>query len=371
MAKKKSEKVKRVPRDLIYILVIAVLLIALIVTLCWGGKLGTILAGSDGEGIKTEFSQKEKIILPSEFDGNKTLEIHFIDIGQGDAVAIVFPDGKNMLIDAGSGASRYPSAEVKTNYFNYLTDTLGWQNEKTIDYLLVTHPDADHVNLMSEVIKRYDVDNFYYNYRADLSYTAVYSGFVSDAKAEQGATVNEIGTESASYKIEGEGYSVELYAPGYGTFTEEAVEGNNKNILSVMCVLSYGGRKVMFTGDAEVPTEEWFMETAGGTSLDVDVLKVGHHGSSSCTSEQFLDYIKAEYAVISCDDGEAYHHPHPETMNKLFEYGIVTYRTNRHGNTVLYVADDGDFGFLPEKTVQTENNTKNLDPLTIVATSLQ
>ena len=128
-----------------------------------------------------------------------------------------------------------------------------------------------------------------------------------------------------------------------------------------MCVLTYGGRKVMFTGDGEMETEEWFMETVGGTELDVDVLKVGHHGSRSCTSTSFVEFIQPEYAVISCDDGTEYGHPHQETMTTLNTYGVATYRTNVNGNIVLYLDDDGDFGFSLEKEGAAQNNSQNRD----------
>ncbi|MGN1042070.1 MAG: ComEC/Rec2 family competence protein [Christensenellales bacterium] len=371
MANKKNSK-KSASRDLIYISIIAVLVIALLVSLFMGDKLGIILGKTEkedsGNGVvhTSVLSGTGNVSLPSEFDGNNCLEVHFLNVGQGDAIFIMFADGKKMIIDAGSGSSPNAPTAVKTSYFEYLKNNLNLSDGDTVDYLLVTHPDADHVNMASEILDRYDVDYVYYN---DFSYsskpTQTYSTFMEKAVAEPGATVYAIGADSETYSLSGEGYSMDVYASGYNTFYEEAVENNNRNILSIMCVLTYGGRKVMFTGDAEVPTEKWFMDTVGGSSLDVDVLKVGHHGSSSCTSKEFLDFIKPEYAVISCDNGKAYHHPHPETMNSLFDYGVVTYRTNRHGNTVLYIADDGDFGFLTQNAVAVENNSKNLNPLTI------
>ena len=160
----------------------------------------------------------------------------------------------------------------------------------------------------------------------------------------------------------GDGYEFEIFAPGNTGF--EGAE-SVKNSMSIMCVLTYGGRTVLFTGDAEVETEEWFISLPEVADLDVDVLKVGHHGSESCTSQAFMEAIKPEYALISCDNGTAYGHPHAVTMNTLFAFGTVTYRTNRHGNVVLYLDDDGDFGFLPENDVPVENNKLGINPLTI------
>ncbi len=378
MAKKKSSSSKKkqsFPKDIVYIIVIAVLVVALLVSLFKGEELKAIL-GLDGAFTPSTpeeptpdnpkiytsvLSGVGNVTLPTEFDGNSCLEVHFVDVGQGDAIVVMFPDGKTMLIDSGSGTS--VNAAVRDSYMTYLSDNL---NLDKVEYMLVTHPDADHVNIIGNVLEQYDVDNIYYNeYSHHESLTKVYENFLADAEGEPEVTVYGVGGESATYQITGEGYVLDIYAPGYNAFYEEAYESNNRNILSIMCVLTYGGRKMMFTGDAEVPTEEWFMDTVGGTLLDVDILKVGHHGSESCTSTAFLDFIRPEYAVISSDDGQAYGHPHADTMNKLFDYGVVTYRTNRHGNIVLYVADDGDFGFLPENDVPVENNTKNLNPNTI------
>lgn len=380
MAKKggssKAKSTKLTSREIVLILLVAVLVIALAVSLIMGDKLQIIFGkgnddsnttGGSGNlgGGRTYYtsilSGVNNVTLPTEFDAENCLEVHFIDIGQGDAIAIMFPDGKNMLIDAGSGTNA--SKATKEEYLNYLQHNLNIST--TIDYFIITHPDADHVNMASEVLDKYDVKNIYYNDYSYATPTKTYQTFMTKAAEEPGANAYAIGANPATYTVTGDDYSVDIYASGYTRFQEEAVEQNNRNILSIMCVLTYGQRKVVFTGDAEVPTEKFFMETVGGTSLDVDVLKVGHHGSYSCTSEEFLNFIKPEYAVISCDNGQAYHHPHPETMNRLFNYGITTYRTNRHGDIVLYVDLDGDFGFLPEKNVQVENNTKNESPRTI------
>lgn len=388
MAKQKSsakaKKGKLSTREGILLFLVAVLIIALAVSLIWGDSLNIIIGnntpespdsgadtGSKNDGLLNKndgylhtsvLSGISDISLPSEFDPDNCLEIHFIDIGQGDAIAILFPDGKNMLIDAGSGTS--VSTATKTEYLAYLSDNLNISD--TIDYMIITHPDADHVNMASAVLDKYDVKNIYYNDHSYAEPTKTYSTFLEKAATEPDAQTYPIGADPATYTVSGDNYSIDIYASGYNQFLEEATVNKNKNILSIMCLLTYGERKVMFTGDAEVPTEQYFMDTLGGEAFDVDVLKIGHHGSSSCTSEQFLDYLTPEYAVISCDDGQMYHHPHPETMNRLFDYGITTYRTNRHGDIVLYIDLDGDFGFLPENYVPVENNTKNENPRTII-----
>ena len=297
-------------------------------------------------------SGKADFTLPAALDGN-CLEVHFVNIGQGDAIVVMLPDGKIFVIDAGSTTS--PVADERAKYLAYLSDDL---HVDEVDYLLVTHPDADHYNFAGNILDTYDVKNVIYN---NYTEKAQYNRFLTKVN-DEGATLYPV-ENAASYESgyfylriadETAGYAFDIYAPGKDAFKDV-------NAISIMCVLSYGGRKVMFTGDAETKTEVWWMGIIGENAPDVDVLKVGHHGSRSCTSTSFVEFIKPEYAVISCDDGKEYGHPHQETMTTLNEYGVVTYRTNRHGDVVLYMDEDGDFMFLPQYKSTVENNSKNRD----------
>ena len=128
------------------------------------------------------------------------------------------------------------------------------------------------------------------------------------------------------------------------------------NGMSPIIIVETASRTLLFTGDATTETEEWFMDTYA-EELDVDFIKIGHHGSTSSTSEAFLDLVTPECCVIMCDDGEAYGHPAATVMNRLFDRGIVTYRTNRHGNITLFIDSDGDMAFNVENNVPVENNT--------------
>lgn len=369
-------------KTILSIVLIAVLVIAVLVYLIGFGGLEKITKGlenengtpdatpsektdenedpgiisEEGVGTKNAFryasvlSGKADFALPEILDG-ACIEVHFIDVGQGDAIALMLPDGKRFLIDAGSGTS--VSNATRNKYDAYLTDDLSLG---TIDYLLITHPDSDHVNMASMILDDFEVKNVYFNSFYDKG-SATYKTFTDKARSEPGANVYEV-TSARTFVIENAGYRIDVYAPGNGGFSGA---DSKTNSMSILCVLSYGGRKVIFTGDAEVQTEEWFMSAVGGTELDVDVLKVGHHGSRSCTSKGFVEFIKPEYAVISCGEGNTYKHPHQETMNTLNEYGVATYRTDRHGNVALYLDEDGDFLFLPQYLSSVENNSKKRD----------
>ena len=376
--KKKNDKLSKI----LFIVLIAVLIIALLVYLIGFGGLDRVKEMLNGQQKETTdqtpapttlsedfdgeinsytyssvLSGKSDFTLPSQFDGT-CLEVHFLNIGQGDAIVIMLPDGKIFVIDAGSTSTGLDT--IRTNYLAYLADNL---NVDKIEYLLITHPDTDHYNMAGALIDAYDVDNIIYNNNKEKTQ---YTNFLTKkVEKEPEATLYPVNEEYFYLQVADTtaGYCFDIYAPGDTGFTGAESKWNS---MSIMCVLTYGGRKVMFTGDGEKETEAWFMEKVGGDMLDVDVLKVGHHGSRSCTSTAFVDFIKPEYAVISCDDGTEYGHPHAETMTTLNTYGIVTYRTNRHGDITLYMDSDGDFAFLPQIKATVENNTKNRDPRAIL-----
>lgn len=346
-----KKSLKLTGREKILIAVALILLAALVTVLAANGELPGLfeqpLIENEGTKIYTSFySGSVNVVLPQEFNTQALLEVHFIDVGQGDAIFIRFPDGKDMLIDCGSGTTA--GTEMRNKFSEYLIDL----NVGVLDYFIVTHPDSDHVNLANIVLNNFEVKNIYYNdLEAD---TEVYGNFLTLAENEN-AALFEIDADGEQYFIENTaaGYRMDIYAPGYERFSGD-------NAMSVICLLSYGERKILFTGDAEANTENYFMSLFG-SPIDIDILKVAHHGSDTGTQEDFLNFFTPEYAVISVGETNSHNHPSAEVMNRLFNNGVATYRTNRHGNIVLYVDDSGDFGFFPERNVQIENNSLSRD----------
>lgn len=281
--------------------------------------------------------------LPTELQ-NIGLEVHFIDIGQGDSIVIRLPDGKDVLIDAGSSTAS--GAAAVQEYLSYLSLI----NIDSFDYLIATHYDADHINMLDDVLSAYEVKNIYCN--GSTHDSATYTKFAEACQNETGAVITYFDEDGDVYTLTGEGYSLDIYAPGFTRFTDA-------NSMSPIVILEYAGRRVVLTGDAEEETESWFMTKTGLSSLDCDVIKLGHHGSDTSNSQAFLNFIAAEYAVVSVGETNSYNHPDPMVMNRLYNAGIVTYRTNRQGTIVLYVDGDGDFAFGVERQVPVENN-KNL-----------
>ncbi len=247
------------------------------------------------------------------------MKVHFIDIGQGDS-ELVECDGKYMLIDAGDVGKG-------SDVIFYLKS----QNVDKLDYIIATHPHADHIGGMADVINEYGADTF-----ITTSKTATTKCYENMLKA-----ISNKGMKITTPK-NGDTYSLgsasfEIITPDDGTdFGDEA------NNYSVGIKLTYGNTSFVMCGDAEKETEQMIVDS--GKNISADVLKCGHHGSSTSTSEAFLDKVNPTYAVISCGKDNKYGHPHKETISKLESRGIEYFRTDELG-TIVAVSDGNTVSF--------------------------
>ncbi|MFW5780760.1 MAG: ComEC/Rec2 family competence protein [Bacillota bacterium] len=302
------------------------------------------------------YSDNTNISLPPQFNEEVLLEVHFIDVGQGDAILIRLPDQKDIFVDAGSGVMA--SQEARNDFSDYLMD----MSLEELEYLIITHPHSDHVNMADILVNYYDINTImFHDLYEDTSNT--YRNFVDLSFAKENTNIVAIGDEWEFYSVESEqhNYKLDIYAPNRDF-------SNDTNSLSILCLLEYYNTKILFSGDATHETEQYFMELFD-EPVDIDILKVGHHGSSTSSSQEFLDFFNPDYAVICVAENNTYNHPSPFTMNRLFNRGVVTYRTNRHGNIVLYADDEENFGFLCETALPTENNSYQIDEKMIVLDS--
>lgn len=243
-------------------------------------------------------------------DGSTTgseLKVHFLDVGQGDSIFIELPDNKTMLIDAS-----------EKEYADRITTYIYSCGYNSLDYVVATHPHSDHIGGMADVIGSFSVGNVILSPATHT--TKTYTNMLT-AIDNSGAKVT-LGTAGTELFSDGD-LSAVVIAP----VTEEYSDLNNS---SVMIMLTYGEKKFLFTGDAE--EEEEYTVTA---DVKCDVLKVGHHGSSTSTSGAFLTAASPEYAVISCGAGNSYGHPHTETIDKLKKAGVNIYRTDLQGDIVM------------------------------------
>lgn len=242
------------------------------------------------------------------------MTVEFVDVGQGDCEFVELPDGKCMLIDSGE---KYCADMVEERIKN--------EGYTAIDYLIVTHPHTDHMGGMSQIISDFEIGEIYMPYAT--SNTKTFENML-DAIDSKGMTIN---TAKAGVEI---------------SFTDEitgeflAPVGNNYDDLnnySAVLKLTYNDVSFLFTGDAEDISENEMLENSY-SSLDADVLKVGHHGSRYSTSDDFLYAVSPQYAVIECGEDNKYNHPHSETVTRLEKSGVDIYRTDLNGN-ITFITD--------------------------------
>ncbi|MDD4291865.1 MAG: ComEC/Rec2 family competence protein [Clostridia bacterium] len=313
-----------------------------------------------GIGFKANQAQptKKPIVI-----AEGALCVHFIDVGQGDCILVTLPDGKNMMIDGGKRDSK-----ITATILDYLEE----YGIERLDYVMLTHADEDHCGSLDDVIKS-DVacDEFYMPYLVaskaqndpiangnaivpqEISDaiatpceidTDVFASFVDAMTTEEGFAYEKVHYSLSGMTIEGEGYTFTLLSPS-ALFYKKVTDSNAKNNLSPIMILEFNGKRVMFTGDAEGIAETYVLDSyvANGFSdiIDVDVLKVGHHGSYSSCSQGFLNIIKPEYAVISVGEGNTYKHPHSQPLQRLAAMSITTYRTDHNGDIRLLIEGEG------------------------------
>ncbi len=244
-------------------------------------------------------------------EGN--VEFHFIDCGQGDAAIIRTSQGI-VLIDTSTG-----SFETKLKAY------LDYQGIKTIDYAVFTHPDEDHIGGADMIMKEYDVKH------------VVLSGFTKTTKTFQNM-MNAIEASNAEVTIPEPGWKFTL-----GELTMEVLapldDYDDANEASVVFRADYGKTSVLFTGDAEKESEADMIKRYGlSDKLDCDLLKVGHHGSHTSSTADFIEAVSPDFAVISCGAGNEYGHPHQKTVVRLQNAGIDLNRTDKEG-TIVFISD--------------------------------
>jgi|LSQX01.2.fsa_nt_gb beta-lactamase superfamily II metal-dependent hydrolase len=242
------------------------------------------------------------------------MKVHIINVGQGDSILIQFHNGQTMLIDAG------PDDSV----LSYLNQ----QGIKKINYLVATHPHADHIGGMAAVIRTFDIEKVYMPRVGHTTKTyenvllAIKSKGLKITSAKAGVTI-----------LDQNGLKANFIAPCSSSY-------DNLNNYSAVIKIQYGNTSFLLTGDAEAESEQQML--VSGTNLKADVLKVGHHGSNSSTTSSFIKAVSPKYAVISCGAGNQYGHPHQEVLSRLANTGVKTYRADTDG-TVIFISDGKTF----------------------------
>ncbi len=241
-------------------------------------------------------------------DGN--LNIYFIDVGQADSILITNNDA-SMLIDAGNN-------EDGEDVVNFIKD----KGITKLDYVVGTHPHEDHIGGLDDVIN------------SDLEITNIYMPKIETTTKTFEDVIDAIENKGLSITSPKKGDTFTVGNATLEVMTDSILDEDNLNLSSITLLMQYGNNKFLFMGDAEAENEEtrdW---------PKVDLLKVGHHGSNTSSSDKFLNETKPTYSIIMAGKGNSYGLPTEETLNKLQNIGSIIYRTDLNGT--ITVTSDGE-----------------------------
>lgn len=249
---------------------------------------------------------------------SKILQVAFLDVGQGDSILIRTPEEQNVLIDGG------PDDSVL-----YELDQIVPFYDRNIDVMVLTHPHADHVDGLVELVKDYEVQEIYYT---GVSHTA--PGYIEWLELIQQKQIPlNIVTQPMALDF-GNHIKLEFLYPANQDFT--GIEVENLNNTSIVNRLTYGNVSFLFTGDAEIEQEMDLLETQA--DLSAEILKAGHHGSNTATSDELLEAVGPQYVVIQSGTDNKFGHPHYRTLDRVNEYGAQVLRNDELG-TIIFETD--------------------------------
>lgn len=315
-------KRKTVDKLIIYGCIIIFLLLTLII----GGYLEIWLK------LKPDMSKINK----------SALEVHFVDVGEGDATLIRFTSGKTMLIDSGDNVKvKQLTTYIDKVFFN--------SHKKVFDYVVLTHSDCDHSGNMDTILDKYKVNNFI---RPNILIDGL-ENYLADGRAKYDNNNDYVATITKLYSLE-KNNKIKVSFAEPDTYIDM---GNNANVhilsplkphytttndYSIVMIVEDNNEKFMLTSDASTDVENDIINSYDEDVLDVDVLKLGHHGSDTSTSLDWLDITQPDYAVISVGEDNSYQHPSSAVLDNIELYNeehtdtIKIAQTSILGNIVYY-----------------------------------
>ena len=258
------------------------------------------------------------------------LKVHFIDVGQGDSILIDFGDIE-VLIDGGGKSPGVVS---------YIDDYI----DGVLEVIVATHPHADHIGGLIDVLAAFEVQGIWLN--GDTSTSETYSQFMS-AVSSEGAQVYEMRRED----------TIEVGELAFNVCHPASLDDTINNN-SIVLRLNHGEIDFLFMGDAEKEAEASML--AAGVVPDVEILKVGHHGSRTSSSAQFLNAVNPEVAIYMAGEGNSYGHPHQETITALNEIGAEIYGTDKH-RTIIVVTNGTTYNVQPTNIIPARELTISVD----------
>lgn len=248
------------------------------------------------------------------------LEVHFFDVGQGDSIFIETPSQRQILIDGGPDKTVLEKLNRAMSFY-----------DRTIDLVILTHPDADHITGLVEVLEYYQVGHILTSgLKKD---TAVYQRW-RDLIEEKNIPLTL--AQAGQRVVLGKDIILEILWPEQSLIKSMAKNANNG---SVVGQLVYGQAEFLLTGDIEEEIEQYLVNHPPVEGLESDVLKVPHHGSKTSTSQNFIQAVNPQITIISVGQNNRYHHPHSTVLERLKDYLI--YRTDKNGDIQIFT--NGNF----------------------------
>lgn len=251
---------------------------------------------------------EEELRNPQDFSDLGLFEAHFIDVGQGDSTLLVTPNGKTVLIDGGKGSEADQLVQYLSDY-----------GIETIDLMVSTHPDADHIGGLVSVLEQFEVKKVVDSGKSHTTQT--YTDYLT-----------LIDQKNIPLEIAQEGSFLDVDSAVKIEVLNALEESSDTNDSSVVLKVSYEESDFLLTGDADAEIEAEML--AEGYNLDSEVLKVGHHGSDTSTSQAFLEAVDPLIAAISVGEN-SYGHPAPTVMERLTNYGVDLYTTQQNGDILM------------------------------------
>ncbi|MFA6974103.1 MAG: ComEC/Rec2 family competence protein [Parcubacteria group bacterium] len=253
------------------------------------------------------------------YSKDQSLKVIFLDVGQGDAI-LIEQGSQQILIDGG------PSGQALLNKIGRYIPF--WDRE--IEMVIATHPDADHITGLVDVIKNYQVDTVMQTETPSDSQVfqklqeVIRQKNIAIVKGERGVKINLA-----------EGAQMEILSPG----SETSLGAQDTNASSIVAKLAFGENSFLLTGDLPGEQEEGLLKS--GLNFKAQILKVAHHGSKYSTTNEFLDAVKPQEAIISVGKNNRYGHPNPEALDRLKSKNIKAWRTDEMGDIIYKCLNSG------------------------------
>lgn len=367
-----AKKIGWPPRIIITLIVGVLLGLSMI----WETQINVAL-GLTKQTEKGEYNGQTNVEVISEAKDKGALNVHFLDVGQGDACIVELPDYKKVLIDCADGKTEHTNTVL-----DYIDDNIKTREGNTIekfDYVILTHSDSDHCGSMADVLERYPAENFYrpnvaanyHNKKTKETYVdpaidkmkgnyvtkdtlAYMKAIDAGCRNAEKVYINSVDLDPIEGDVDGDGevdYSLSFYGPKSPSYSDW-------NNYSPIMILEFEKKRFALTGDCEKDGEKEFVDAVKDgkgkfaifdDEFTVDVIKAGHHGSRTSTSSAFIEAVTTKenienvLMIISCGFGNSYKHPHAEKLEQFRADGIKdenVLRTDQNGTIVLSVHKD-------------------------------